>query len=104
GAIIDADLAPRRAETFRSASVDWVARGARPDTPHPDTDQIGRELENLGFELDWLADDCLHAHRDGIATAVWRSYTTLTGKSAASAAQHPRVAHGLLTRAGLPTP
>lgn len=104
GAIIDADLAPRRLADFSSAPAPGAVRGPRPADPHPATAAIGAELERMGFDLDWLADDYLHAHRDDLSTAVWKSYTTLSGKSAASAAQHPAVSHHLLTRAGIAVP
>ena len=104
GAIIDADLAPRRSADFSAVPAPGTVPGPRPAAPHATTAAIGAELERLGFDLDWFADDYLHAHRDGISTAVWKTYTTLSGKSAASAAQHAALSHRLLARAGVAVP
>lgn len=63
---------------------------------------LSREFDNLGFTVSWLAKDYFHAHRDSISTAIWGSYTALSGKSAVIATRQPRVARELLTRKGLP--
>lgn len=70
----------------------------------PDARSMAAQFEARGFAVDWLSPGYFHAERDGITTDVWGTYTSLTGKSAVTAARIPDIARVFLEKSSLPVP
>ena len=102
GAIVGADRAPLSRSAFAGPPVLEAGHHEAPADADPTTQGLAAALQELGFVVAWHTRDLFHAQKDGITTAISRSYSALTGKAGVIGARQPRLFARLFERRGVP--